>query len=61
MKVEDVRAIKVIHLPMVREEEKKKEINKLLSNGWKLLPITEKPYSSSMYFVHKKTIGEMEE
>lgn len=62
MKIEDARAFKTIYYPSVRKKEVDEEINKMLSNGWRLLSINENPNNSAyMYFVHKKTITELEE
>lgn len=65
MKIEDVRAFKTIYYPSVggvRRKEEDRKINEMLSNGWRLLSINENPNNSAyMYFVHKKTIEELEE
>lgn len=65
MKVENIKAFKTIYYPGVagvRREEEDEKINKMLSDGWRLLSIDENPNKSAyMYFVHEKTIEELEE
>ena len=62
MKIEDARAFKTIYYPSAKKKEVDEEINKMLSSGWRLLSINENPNNSAyMYFVHKKTIEELEE
>ena len=61
MQITDIKAFKTIYYPRVNREEEDKEINKMLSSGWRLLSIDENTNNSAyMYFVHKKTIEELE-
>ena len=62
MEITDIKAFKTIYYPTVKRKEEDEEINKMLSNGWRLLSIDENPNKSAyMYFVHEKTIEELEE
>ena len=62
MEITDIKAFKTIYYPSVSRKEEDEEINKMLSNGWRLLSIDENPNKSAyMYFVHEKTIEELKE
>ena len=62
MRVQDIKAFKTVYYPRIRSEEKDKEINEMLSDGWQLLRIDENPNKSSyMYFVHEEEVKGLEE
>lgn len=62
MKIQNIKAFKTVYYPRVKRKEEDEEINKMLSNGWRLLSIDNNPNNSAyMYFVHEKTIEELAE
>lgn len=61
MKIQNIKAFKMVYYPSVKRKEEDKEINEMLSSGWRLLSIDENPNNSAyMYFVHERTIEELE-
>ena len=62
MEITDIKAFKTVYYPRTKRKEEDEEINKMLSNGWRLLSINENPNNSAyMYFGHEQTIEELEE
>lgn len=57
-----INTFKKVYYPSVKRKQKDKEINKILSRGWRLIHIAMNHDNSAyMYFVHEKTIEKFEE